>query len=101
VLTAHISGLAAMDDALHTARLEGVRAEVLGLRATASPSSARRILERMNWAGIGEDNIDGIFKRLKEHTEARRERPRDGHQLGRSGSTPTRELRRVQPRDLP
>lgn len=67
-LTANVSGLAAMNDALHTAASK-MFVQKFSDYAQGITRLGKKDLARLNWAGIGEDNIDGIFARLKEFTE--------------------------------
>jgi hypothetical protein len=66
-LTANVSGLAAMNDMLHTLASKAFTQKFVDYAHGVTPLN-KAALARLNWAGIGEDNIDGIFARLKKHT---------------------------------
>jgi hypothetical protein len=67
-ITANVSGLAAMNDALHTLASKAF-VQKFSDYAQGYSKLGTTDLARLNWAGIGEDNIDGIFKRLREFTQ--------------------------------
>jgi hypothetical protein len=67
-ITANVGGLAAMNDGLHTIASKAF-VQKFSDYAQGITKLGKSDLARLNWAGIGEDNIDGVFKRLKEFTD--------------------------------
>jgi hypothetical protein len=67
-ITANVSGLAAMNDALSTMASK-MFVQKFSDYANGFSKLGKKDLEKLNWAGIGEDNLDGIFARIKEHVK--------------------------------